>query len=166
MDRLARGPKVSVALGTLKGNGLIMEKKGNHCVAAAGKRQMYCQTNLNCPVASWSVARCRLKSAFRAERRLQPAAYPLIGHRHFANGPVRRFTAAATALLIVWLTGCQHPGPRFNPRPTTATRPSQSGPMTTRINPHWLKAPSNIFTLGPGENSQLELLTDPTRKST
>ena len=37
---------------------------------------------------------------------------------------------------------------------------------TNQINPEWLKAPTNLFTLGPGDKLEIELLDDPTSKTT
>jgi polysaccharide export outer membrane protein len=64
------------------------------------------------------------------------------------------------------LTGCQHPGPRFNPYqpPVGATKPTDSDlQMTTlpnRVDPTWLKPASRPFTLGPGDRIEVELVDD------
>ena len=36
---------------------------------------------------------------------------------------------------------------------------------TNQINPEWLKPPTNLFTLGPGDRLEIELLDDPTSKT-
>lgn len=68
---------------------------------------------------------------------------------------------------ILFLAGCQHPGPRFNPRPAPLPTPLvlQSVPMTNRLNPEWLKPSTNPFTLGPGDKLEIELLSEPASKT-
>src|ERR1043166_6148840 len=72
--------------------------------------------------------------------------------------------AACAALL---LAGCQNPGPRFDPRPPAGAAVLQPFVLTNQvnqINPEWLKPPTNLFTLGPGDKLEIELLSDPTSK--
>lgn len=65
---------------------------------------------------------------------------------------------SATGLIV--LSGCQTKGPRFNPRDTSAvpltnmTEVSISNPF----DPSWLKTPTNLFTLGPGDAIDVEIL--------
>src|SRR5947208_8957700 len=74
--------------------------------------------------------------------------------------------AALSALLVVLLAGCHHPArPRFNPRLTGAAE-FQPVALTNKIEPTWLKAPTNLFTLGPGDKLEIELLSDPATKTT
>jgi len=78
------------------------------------------------------------------------------------------FSIALAALLCFWLCACQHPGPRFDARhPATLTNSllMQPIPRTNQVNPDWLKPPSDLFTLGPGDRIELELLDDPTSKT-
>ncbi len=67
----------------------------------------------------------------------------------------------ATALALFLVTGCQQPGPRFDPyaRPPADL---QGVTLTNQINPDWLRPPSTPFTLGPGDQIELELMEDPT----
>src|SRR6185369_16499180 len=76
----------------------------------------------------------------------------------------RRFTKWASALLL-FLVGCQHPGPRFDPHakftmPATPGLPLETVAQTNRINPDWLKPPPELFTLGPGDKLEIDLLDD------
>src|SRR5207247_4550012 len=71
---------------------------------------------------------------------------------------------AGAALLLV--AGCPHPGPRFNPRPVAGAADLQPIQTTNHINPEWLKPPTNLFTLGPGDKLEIELLSDPASKTT
>ena len=61
---------------------------------------------------------------------------------------------------IVFLAGCQHPGPRFNPRAAPAATALQPLTLTNRVQPEWLKPPTNLFTLGPGDKLEIELLEE------
>src|SRR4051794_21304541 len=64
-------------------------------------------------------------------------------------------------LALLFLAGCQHPGPRFDPYAKTRAQPAlQSVGTTNRINPDWLRPPSQPFTLGPGDRLEIELLDD------
>jgi len=75
------------------------------------------------------------------------------------------FGIALGALLS--LSGCQHPGPRFDPRAKKAAPPAlETVALTNRINSEWLRPPTNLFTLGPGDKLEIELLDDPTSKTT
>jgi len=68
---------------------------------------------------------------------------------------------------LVFLTACNHPGPRFNPRaqPGASGAALESIARTNLIKPEWLKPPADLFTLGPGDKLEIELLDDPTSKS-
>jgi polysaccharide biosynthesis/export protein len=65
-------------------------------------------------------------------------------------------------LALIFMVGCQHPGPRFNPYQQNASRTLdlQSVSLTNNINPEWLKAPTAPFTLGPGDRLEIELMDD------
>jgi len=65
---------------------------------------------------------------------------------------------------LLFLAGCQHPGPRFNPRAAPATALQQLT-LTNRVQPEWLKPPTNLFTLGPGDKLEIELMSDPASKT-
>ncbi|MDB6020701.1 MAG: Polysaccharide export protein [Pedosphaera sp.] len=68
-----------------------------------------------------------------------------------------------TLLLALMLaTGCQHPGPRFNPySPRNRTTPDlQSVSLTNSLDPNLLRPPETPFTLGPGDRIEVELIDD------
>ncbi len=76
---------------------------------------------------------------------------------------------AFTALLGIALTGCQHPGPQFDPRPSSYLPPGVSGSAepqlqsvgaTNRVSQDLLKPSEELFTLGPGDRLEIELLDD------
>jgi polysaccharide export outer membrane protein len=71
------------------------------------------------------------------------------------------------ALALVCLAGCQHPGPRFDPYSNTAglTLDMQSVSLTNKIDPGWLKPPTDPFTLGPGDRLEIELVDDITSRT-
>jgi protein involved in polysaccharide export with SLBB domain len=75
-------------------------------------------------------------------------------------------TSLALGLVLILLAGCQHPGPRFDPRAKTANAAFESVPMTNRIDPALLQRPTNLFTLGPGDKVEIELLSEPASKTT
>ena len=72
---------------------------------------------------------------------------------------------AFLGLALLLGAGCQHPGPHFNPRPGPAGMAAQPITLTNRVNPDWLRSPTNLFTLGPGDKLEIELLSDPTSKT-
>lgn len=68
-----------------------------------------------------------------------------------------------TALCVLVLTGCQNPGARMNPYPEpkiTAPLALQSVKATNQIDPSLLKPSEELFTLGPGDRVEIELLND------
>ncbi|MDB6066365.1 MAG: Polysaccharide export protein [Pedosphaera sp.] len=73
-----------------------------------------------------------------------------------------RVLICSTALLFLFLTGCQHPGPRFDPYahfPGSAA--DLSGvTVTNQLNPDLLRPPSEPFTLGPGDRLEIEELEE------
>jgi polysaccharide export outer membrane protein len=75
------------------------------------------------------------------------------------------FVLGATAAML--MAGCQHTGPQFNPhakqQPPAAVL--QSVTVTNPIPSTLLKAPTNFFTLGPGDRLEIELLDDPTSRA-
>lgn len=74
------------------------------------------------------------------------------------------FSVVSVALL---LAACQHTGPKFDPRaqPNTTSTPLQPVSLTNQIPPELLRAPTNLFTLGPGDRLEIELLDDPTSRA-
>lgn len=73
-----------------------------------------------------------------------------------------------TSLLAVIITGCQNPGPGFDPRPSGAVPDGVSGVEpemqnpggTNRLSQDLLKPSEDLFTLGPGDRLEIELLDD------
>lgn len=78
---------------------------------------------------------------------------------------LRSFTIPL-ALGLILLAGCQVPGPRFNPRPAAGAAVLQPVAVTNQLDPALLKQPTNLFTLGPGDKLEVELLNDPASKTT
>src|SRR5947207_15801373 len=74
---------------------------------------------------------------------------------------------AILTLALLAICSCQHPGPRFDARrPSKASALAmESMPRTNKVNPDLLKPPTDLFTLGPGDKLELELLDDPTTKT-
>src|SRR6266850_1134578 len=85
----------------------------------------------------------------------------------------------AWVFLLVLLTACEHVQPQFGDLPTTpGTEPSASTTGTTnsavlspvalnkQIDPSWLQPPTQLFTLGPGDKLEIELLGEPTSRNT
>lgn len=80
----------------------------------------------------------------------------------------RTFLLCATFAGLALGTGCQHPGPKFDPRAPTAARigkPAEMISVTNHVAPELLAAPTNTFILGPGDKLEIELLSDPTSKT-
>src|SRR5689334_14085166 len=89
---------------------------------------------------------------------------------------VLRFFCAA---LLLFLTACQHvqsPPARYSDlpeRPGSKTniaqllRPSLSPvKLSNQMDPSWLQPPTELFTLGPGDKLEIELLGEPTSRTT
>jgi protein involved in polysaccharide export with SLBB domain len=69
--------------------------------------------------------------------------------------------------MLAFLAGCHSTKPHyvaFDPT-RTATRP-QLTIVTNSLDPAWLRAPTNLFTLGPGDRLEIELLDDRDSKTT
>ena len=78
------------------------------------------------------------------------------------------FRALLLGLGCIIVAGCQHPGPRFDPRQPSAASvgaPLQTVAITNRISPDWLKPSTDFFKLGPGDKLEIELLGDPTTRT-
>ena len=70
--------------------------------------------------------------------------------------------------LALLLAGCAYPGrhmPKFTPALTNSTTLSQVD-LTNRLDPNWLKPSTNLFTLGPGDKLDIEILGEATSKTT
>jgi polysaccharide biosynthesis/export protein len=75
---------------------------------------------------------------------------------------------APVSALCVLLTGCEHlgvPEGKFSEvkQPTVGLT---SLTLTNRLDPAWLQTPTEPFTLGPGDKLEIEILGEPTSKST
>lgn len=69
-------------------------------------------------------------------------------------------------IAVIFTLGCQHPGPRFDPRqPTAAAIGLQTVTVTNRLDPTLLKPDTNFFTLGPGDKLEIEVLGDLTSRT-
>ncbi|HYG24100.1 MAG TPA: polysaccharide biosynthesis/export family protein [Verrucomicrobiae bacterium] len=79
------------------------------------------------------------------------------------------YTIAASAVLMASLAGCAHRNATFNSL-DSAEAPKAAAPemvtVTNHIDAAWLAAPTNLFTLGPGDRLEIELLDEPASKST
>lgn len=70
----------------------------------------------------------------------------------------------AAGLLPALLTGCASKGPRFDPRSTAGAFTAST--VTNQLDPDLLRAGSNLFTLGPGDRLEIEILGNPTSRAT
>ncbi len=69
-------------------------------------------------------------------------------------------------MAAMFMVGCQHTGPRFDPRATQASSAAlQSVTLTNQTPQSLLTPPTNLFTLGPGDRLEIELLDDPTSRA-
>ena len=70
------------------------------------------------------------------------------------------------ACTLVLITGCQIPNrskaPRFDPRPHAFSSNNFNGiPIERKLDPTLLQPPGDLFTLGPGDQVEIELLGKP-----
>jgi polysaccharide biosynthesis/export protein len=68
--------------------------------------------------------------------------------------------------VLVWLvfiTGCRNTQPRFADfgQLTALSKTPGAVTLTNQLDPTWLTAPTNLFTLGPGDRLDIELVGDP-----
>lgn len=73
---------------------------------------------------------------------------------------------AAAALLGFALTACTLTDPKFTARTELAPSAMAGVSLTNKIDPEWLHPPPEMFTLGPGDRVEIELLGDPGTRST
>ncbi|HUR45164.1 MAG TPA: polysaccharide biosynthesis/export family protein [Candidatus Saccharimonadales bacterium] len=82
---------------------------------------------------------------------------------------MKSFSALLLAAILAALTsGCQHTGPKFDPRATVQAPPGvlmQSVQVTNQLGADLLRPPTNNFTLGPGDRLEIELLEDPSSRA-
>jgi protein involved in polysaccharide export with SLBB domain len=75
-----------------------------------------------------------------------------------------------SGVMLAFLTGCQHPGAPFNPYAPVVGSPLgttfQDVAFTNSIPGDLLQPPVQAFTLGPGDKLEIELLDDPTSRTT
>lgn len=74
-------------------------------------------------------------------------------------------------LLALLAAGCVTTGPQFDARQPTASATTNTNDLASvtvpaRLNPQWLRMPTNLFTLGPGDKLEIEVLGDPTTRAT
>ena len=80
------------------------------------------------------------------------------------------FLICALGLALAFATGCQHPGARFDPYTpiklaTTNAIAFQGLTVTNQVSSDLLQPPSQLFTLGPGDRLEIEVMGDPTSRS-
>jgi polysaccharide export outer membrane protein len=70
--------------------------------------------------------------------------------------------------LVVAVSGCRSSKHKFATFPFGASDAPATGmvTVTNALDPSWLSAPTNLFTLGPGDKLEIELLDEPTSKTT
>lgn len=70
------------------------------------------------------------------------------------------------ALALILLTGCQIPGPRFDPYAVGPNAPKTNAfpgvTVANQVDPGLLVAPATPFRLGPGDQIEIQLMDDPT----
>src|SRR5262245_17434039 len=93
----------------------------------------------------------------------------LVGQRTEGKGTKLFGQLASIAGLLV-CCGCQHVAPKFTesnlPVPPSQTGGPQRIVVTNSLEPAWLQPPTQPFTLGPGDKLEIELLGEPTSKTT
>jgi polysaccharide export outer membrane protein len=80
----------------------------------------------------------------------------------------RALASVATVGVLVFAAGCLNPGPRFNPYiPSSYQQTTFSHLKLTNAVPKadFLKPSPALFTLGPGDKLEIELLGDPTTRT-
>ncbi len=80
------------------------------------------------------------------------------------------FLATILGLLFVFVAGCKTtlPGPKFDarsPHPSALTN-FNSVSLTNQLDPAFLRAPTNLFTLGPGDTIEIEIFGEPGSRAT
>jgi polysaccharide biosynthesis/export protein len=87
--------------------------------------------------------------------------------------PFRALVPAAfgTGLLfaVILAAGCRHGRPEyydFDPPARAAVRQTEMVTLTNQLDRRLLEAPTGMFTLGPGDHLELELIGEPTSRTT
>src|SRR6185436_15399721 len=74
---------------------------------------------------------------------------------------------AIALMALAALTGCQKSSPpRYASFEPARAGAAQMTTVTNRIEAAWLRQPTNLFTLGPGDRLEIELLDDPASRVT
>ncbi len=84
------------------------------------------------------------------------------------NGKQGWFARGLLIIAALVLAGCQQLPPRepvFEAKMARPTAFSQVS-FTNRVDPAWLRAPTNLFTLGPGDKLEIEVLGEPASRVT
>ncbi len=84
----------------------------------------------------------------------------------FARGLTLRLWKLALLLLVAAVSGCSHTDPRklgFSSS-ANAVKLTPAG-LTNQVNPDWLKPPNELFTLGPGDRLELEIMGEPASRT-
>jgi polysaccharide biosynthesis/export protein len=70
-------------------------------------------------------------------------------------------------LLVAAVSGCSHSSPQYTGFPSSPANPARLTPagLTNRIDPAWLTPPTQLFTLGPGDRLELEIMGEPASRS-
>ena len=65
------------------------------------------------------------------------------------------------AFIAVALAGCKHTHPAYTPIPAPQSgAPAETFTFTNQFDPAWLKPATNLFTLGPGDRVEIQVLGD------
>src|SRR5262245_3369294 len=74
-------------------------------------------------------------------------------------------SSIAGAALMLSVAGCHSPAPpKYAPYQSAHTQRMVT--LTNRLDPAWLRTPTNLFTLGLGDRVEVELLDDPASRMT
>lgn len=84
---------------------------------------------------------------------------------------IRGVFAASGLLAFLLLTGCRSEGPPYSNATFAETARARVGPpatvtLTNELDRRLLEAPTRMFTLGPGDRLELELIGDPASRTT
>src|SRR5205085_8853292 len=87
------------------------------------------------------------------------------GWRTRARRASRGLPAAMVCLLVA---GCEHINPQYNHFTSRLPQATQlsSVTVTNQIDPAWLQPSTELFTLGPGDKLEIEMLGEPGTRTT
>lgn len=79
---------------------------------------------------------------------------------HGRSKSARQLAWVLVSFMVTLLAGCEHGNPKFTkPGPVyQETTPMTSVTLTNQLEPEWLKPPTSLFTLGPGDKLEIETL--------